>query len=170
LVFENKSDKNNSILKSGKLYIKSFENLFYKFQHIITSFEFEISAKNLPISDLFSSDPYFKIFSINENKKILVYQSEKYMKNLNPTFQKFILNINDCNNYFNDLIIQFYDFDKIGNDDEICNCNTTLQELILFPTEIILNNNYSRLCINNVKENYLNFKDLNEEIKILIDE
>ena len=72
----------------------------------ILKYVINFSGENFPVADLFTSDPYLKIYSLNDKnfgKKgvegyKLVYQSEFIKSNLNPEWKTVRLEFNEKQN------------------------------------------------------------------------
>ncbi|KAN0038186.1 hypothetical protein ACTA71_000358 [Dictyostelium dimigraforme] len=92
----------------------------------------KLQGSKLDKKDLFSSDPFFKIFKASPNGNLLVYQSPVIKSNINPIYDPIILKLEELNggDMFRELTIEFWDFDIVGSNDFIGSFKTTTDEIL----------------------------------------
>ncbi|KAN0052918.1 hypothetical protein ACTA71_012398 [Dictyostelium dimigraforme] len=87
------------------------------------NFLFKINGTKLDKKDLFTSDPYFKIYktSPTSGENVLVYQSVVIKNTLNPNYEPVMMKLEELNNgdMFRELVFEFWDHDSVGSHDFI---------------------------------------------------
>ncbi|KAK5575221.1 hypothetical protein RB653_010477 [Dictyostelium firmibasis] len=97
------------------------------------NFLFKIHGSKLDKKDLFTSDPYFKIYKSSPSGNVLVYQSIVIKSNLNPNYDAIMMKLEELNNgdMFRELVFEFWDHDTVGEHDFIgmfrCDADTLLK-------------------------------------------
>jgi hypothetical protein len=78
------------------------------------------------------SDPFFEVYVRSDPSKpyAMYYRSEVKMKNLNPSWHPWLLNLKDCGGLDSVIRVMVYDFDADGSHDEIGVVETTAREWI----------------------------------------
>ncbi|KAN0023754.1 hypothetical protein ACTFIV_008141 [Dictyostelium citrinum] len=92
----------------------------------------KLQGSKLDKKDLFSSDPFYKIFKASPNGNLLVYQSPVIKSNINPSYDPIILKLEELNggDMYRELTIEFWDYDTIGDNDFIGSFKTTTDEIL----------------------------------------
>ncbi|KAN0019105.1 hypothetical protein ACTFIU_002307 [Dictyostelium citrinum] len=92
----------------------------------------KLQGSKLDKKDLFSSDPFYKIFKASPNGNLLVYQSPVIKSNINPSYDPIILKLEELNggDMYRELTIEFWDYDMIGDNDFIGSFKTTTDEIL----------------------------------------
>ncbi|KAM9975211.1 hypothetical protein ACTFIW_008689 [Dictyostelium discoideum] len=92
----------------------------------------KLQGSKLDKKDLFSSDPFFKIFKSSANGNLLVYQSPVIKSNINPIYNPIIFKLEEFNggDMFRELTFEFWDYDTIGDNDFIGSFKTTTDEIL----------------------------------------
>ncbi|KAK5579735.1 hypothetical protein RB653_009421 [Dictyostelium firmibasis] len=92
----------------------------------------KLQGSKLDKKDLFSSDPFYKIFKTSPNGNLLVYQSPVIKSNINPIYDPIILKLEELNggDMFRELTFEFWDHDTIGDNDFIGSFKTTTDEIL----------------------------------------
>ncbi|KAN0041520.1 hypothetical protein ACTFIV_004061 [Dictyostelium citrinum] len=88
---------------------------------------------NLDKKDLFSSDPYFKIYKTSPNgEQLLVFQSVVIKSCLNPIWPEVRMALEEFNggDMFRELLIEVYDYDSVGAHDLIGITRTTTDAIL----------------------------------------
>ncbi|KAK5580936.1 hypothetical protein RB653_000963 [Dictyostelium firmibasis] len=107
-----------------------------------TNHEIFLRAEGIDLDkkDLFSSDPYFKIYKTTPSgEQLLVFQSVVIKNTLNPIWPQLQMKLEEFNggDMFRELLIEVYDYDSIGAHDLIGITRTTtdaiLRGLIEYP-------------------------------------
>ncbi|KAM9978380.1 hypothetical protein ACTFIY_012133 [Dictyostelium cf. discoideum] len=83
--------------------------------------------------DLFSSDPYYKIYKTSPNgEQLLVFQSIVIKSNVNPLWPELEMELERFNggDMFRELLIEVYDYDSIGAHDLIGITRTTTDAIL----------------------------------------
>jgi len=92
------------------------------------------SASGLPRMDFMGkSDPFLKIYRVNENgTNTAVFKTEVVIQNLNPVWKPINVGLQQlCNgDRFRPLLIECYDWDRVGTHDYIGCCKTSLEDLV----------------------------------------
>ncbi|EAL70459.1 phospholipid-binding protein [Dictyostelium discoideum AX4] len=85
------------------------------------NFLFKINGTKLDKKDLFTSDPYFKIYKTSSSGNVLVYQSVVIKNTLNPNYEPVMMKLEELNNgdMFRELVFEFWDHDSVGEHDFI---------------------------------------------------
>ncbi|EGC33615.1 hypothetical protein DICPUDRAFT_154343 [Dictyostelium purpureum] len=96
---------------------------------------FKINGSNLDKKDIFTSDPYFKIYKTNPanpDSNILVYQSPVIKNTLNPKYEKFTVKLEQLNggDMFRELLFEFWDYDSVSAHDFIGMFRVNTDELL----------------------------------------
>ncbi|KAH3758188.1 hypothetical protein Pelo_9897 [Pelomyxa schiedti] len=99
------------------------------------AFQISPSARKLDRKDISgSSDPFFEIKAEPPGKsKITLYRSEVIMRNLNPCWKPFTLNLSDITNLDTPFTVSIYDWDKDGGHDLIGTAQTIMREWLFSP-------------------------------------
>lgn len=90
-------------------------------------YKIQFQGKNIPISDTWSTDPYFELF--NKATGQLIYRSETYYADRSPKWEPFILPVSLCSYFDNTLILKIKDYDIYDEHDEVYKVEVTLREL-----------------------------------------
>ncbi|KAL6739698.1 hypothetical protein Aduo_013123 [Ancylostoma duodenale] len=95
---------------------------------------FNLSARKLDKKDFFGkSDPFLNIYRVNDDgSRLLVHRTEAIMRELNPTWKPFEVNVKmlcfgDRNRPF---LVECFDFDRDGGHDFIGSCEVPLSQLL----------------------------------------
>ncbi|KIH51710.1 C2 domain protein, partial [Ancylostoma duodenale] len=93
-----------------------------------------LSARKLDKKDFFGkSDPFLNIYRVNDDgSRLLVHRTEAIMRELNPTWKPFEVNVKmlcfgDRNRPF---LVECFDFDRDGGHDFIGSCEVPLSQLL----------------------------------------
>ncbi|KAH3757518.1 hypothetical protein Pelo_10634 [Pelomyxa schiedti] len=114
------------------------------------------SAHHLPVCDIsLSSDPFFEVYgTLLGKQKILIHRSSVVHKNLNPSWEPFLLDITSLGGVDSHIKIKVFDWDSNGHHDLIGNMKVTFRELLLGPWQYGLSkkssNRQGSFCIDNV--------------------
>ncbi|KAN0015897.1 hypothetical protein ACTFIU_005846 [Dictyostelium citrinum] len=112
---------------TGKIEITAEE--IYETGHNII---LQLRGKKLDKKDLFSSDPYFKIYKSSPSGNSIVYESQVIKNNINPIFEPIVIRLQELNGgcMFRELTFEFWDHNDIVDDELIGSFRTCTDEIL----------------------------------------
>ncbi|KAK5583507.1 hypothetical protein RB653_005103 [Dictyostelium firmibasis] len=92
----------------------------------------QIRGTKLDKKDLFSSDPYFKIYKSSVSGNSIVYESPIIKSNINPIFEPIVIRLQELNGgcMFRELIFEFWDHNDLVDDQFIGSFRTNTDEIL----------------------------------------
>ncbi|KAK6748025.1 hypothetical protein RB195_000940 [Necator americanus] len=95
---------------------------------------FHLSARKLDKKDFFGkSDPFLNIYRVNDDgSRLLVYRTEAIMRELNPTWKPFEVNVKSlcAGDRSRPFLVECFDYDRDGGHDFIGSCEVSLSQLL----------------------------------------
>ncbi|EAS66821.1 phospholipid-binding protein [Dictyostelium discoideum AX4] len=112
---------------TGKIEITAEE--IYETGHNII---LQLKGTKLDKKDLFSSDPYFKIYKSSPSGNSIVFESSVIKNNINPIFDPIVIRLQELNGgcMFRELTFEFWDHNDIVDDELIGSFRTNTDEIL----------------------------------------
>ncbi|KAM9994667.1 hypothetical protein ACTFIZ_007802 [Dictyostelium cf. discoideum] len=94
----------------------------------------QLKGKKLDKKDLFSSDPYFKIYKSSPSGNSIVFESSVIKNNINPIFDPIVIRLQELNGgcMFRELTFEFWDHNDIVEDELIGSFRTNTDEILKY--------------------------------------